>query len=87
MLTKFVIVELNDGLNSKTIEKFIDLSSRFTSSIILSKRGQEANAKNSMELLALSIRKSEELTIKVDGFDQIEAIEKIYRFLTNEVKK
>lgn len=85
MLTKFVIVGLNDGLSSETISDFINLTNKFTSSIILNKREQEANAKSMMELLALSVRKSEELTIKVDGIDQVEAIEDIYKFLSNEV--
>ncbi|AEO93457.1 gp197 [Bacillus phage G] len=84
MLTKFVIIGLNDGLTSETVVDFLNLTNEFTSSIILNKRGHEANAKNMMELLALSVRKTEELTIQIDGIDQVEAIEAIYKFLSNE---
>lgn len=84
MLTKFVIIGLNDGLNSETTSDFLNLTNKFTSSIVLNKRGYEVNAKDTMEMLLLSVRKSEELTIKIDGIDQIEAIEAVYNFLSNE---
>lgn len=84
MVSKFVIVELENGLNATNASAFVNLTGKFTSSIKLKYKNKELDAKSIMGLMSLALYKSSEVTIVVDGPDQVEALEAVSEFLIRE---
>ncbi|WP_022935382.1 HPr family phosphocarrier protein [Mesomycoplasma moatsii] len=65
------------GLHARPASELTKIASTFTSEIKIISNGKEGNAKSIMNIMALGIRKDNEITIEAIGSDAEEAIEKI----------
>ena len=69
------------GIHARPAGLFVKLAGGFQSDIMVVKDGKEANAKRIMALMGLSATKGTEITVKVEGPDEDEAVKAVEDFL------
>ncbi|SNS25542.1 phosphocarrier protein [Anaerovirgula multivorans] len=77
MISKTVVLKNDTGLHARPATLVIKEASKFQSNITFIKGTQESNAKSIMGLMAMGIKKGEEVEIKVDGPDEKETLDTI----------
>lgn len=82
MTEKKIIVKIASGLEARPVALFVQVASRFKSSIYVQVRDKKVNAKSIMGMMSLGVLEGEEITILADGVDEEEAIDKIEQYLT-----
>lgn len=65
------------GLHARPASQLVKVASSFESEVKISANGKSANAKSIMNIMALGIKKDQEITIEVVGSDEAQAAEKI----------
>lgn len=70
------------GLHARPASELSKVASSFSSTIKIIAKGKEGNAKSIMNIMALGIKKDDEITIEAIGADEQQAIEKIQSELT-----
>ncbi len=71
------------GLHARAAAKFVTLASSFASEIELSNQGRKVNGKSIMGVMMLAAAKGTQLTLHVNGNDEIEAIDKLHELVKN----
>ena len=69
------------GIHARPAGLFVKLAGGFQSDITVVKDGKEAKAKRVMALMGLSATKGTEITVKVEGPDEDEAVKAVEDFL------
>ena len=69
------------GIHARPAGLLVKLAGGFQSDITIVKDGKEANAKRIMALMGLSATKGTEITVKVEGPDEDEAVKAVEDFL------
>ena len=69
------------GIHARPAGLFVKLAGGLQSDITVVKDGKEANAKRIMALMGLSATKGTEITVKVEGPDEDEAVKAVEDFL------
>ncbi len=82
-MERSTIVRVSNGLHARPATRFVKLAKSFESSIELVKQGRSANAKSSVKLMLLGVMEDDEITVRAEGADQIEAIEALIGYLEN----
>ena len=72
-----------NGLHARPAAELAALAKRFTSSIVLSSAGKEANTRNIISVLGLGLKKGSVIDLKVEGEDSDEAFQEVVRFFEN----
>src|SRR6059058_5455183 len=75
-----IIVSNSMGLHARPAMQFVDLANQFASDIIVTKPGLEpvtADGKSVMQMIVLEATQGTPLTIKADGNDAQEAVNKL----------
>lgn len=65
------------GLHARPASELTKVASMFTSDVKIITNGKEGNAKSIMNIMALGIKKDDEITIEISGSDEDQAAEKI----------
>ena len=81
MMEKRVVIRLQHGLQARCANQFVQKSSSFNSEISIIKNGRMVAGKGIMGVMALAIRKGEEITLLANGSDEQEAIATLESFL------
>lgn len=82
-MTKFTAQIIDPiGLHARPASELSRISNSFISEIKIIINGKEANAKSIMNIMALGIKKNDEITIEAIGPDEEDAIESIKLELT-----
>jgi len=71
------------GLHARAAAKFVKCASQFSSKIILSKDGIEADGKSIMSILMLAAEKGSTVTLKVFGDDQESAFQALKKLISD----
>ncbi len=69
------------GIHARPAGLLVKLAGGYQSAITVIKDGKEANAKRIMALMGLSATKGTEITVKVEGPDEDEAVRAVEEFL------
>ncbi len=69
------------GIHARPAGLLVKLAGGFQSDITIVKDGKEANAKRIMALMGLSATKGTEITVKVEGPDEDDAVKAVEDFL------
>ena len=72
-----------NGIHLRPSMCLTDLANKYKSEITLEKEDKTANAKSIMEVTMLSIAIKDEITIKINGDDEIEAMKAIEELIKN----
>lgn len=65
------------GLHARPASELTKVASMFSSDVKIITNGKEGNAKSIMNVMALGIKKDDEITIEANGSDEVQAAEKI----------
>ena len=84
MIEKKIVIGLQHGLQARNATEFVQKASSFSSEINLIKGGRLVVAKSIMGIMALAIRKGEEITLIADGSDEHQAVIALETVLLNK---
>ena len=77
MITKKVRVKNKLGLHARPAALIVTTASKFQSEFFIAKDGMRINGKSIMGVMMLAAEMGSELTLELDGPDEIEALEAI----------
>ncbi|MFE7083522.1 HPr family phosphocarrier protein [Priestia megaterium] len=83
MVEKKVVVLLKHGLQARSGAEFVRKASSFNSDINIVKNEKKVVGKSIMGVMALAVRKGEEINLTVEGDDEHRAIVALEKFLLN----
>ncbi len=81
MLIKRIMVQLSGGLQARHTALFVRETCSFQSDIFLSKDGKCVNGKSIMKVMALAVKKGDEITLLINGVDEHAAARTLEKFL------
>ncbi|ADF40312.1 HPr family phosphocarrier protein [Priestia megaterium] len=81
MLIKRMKVQLSGGLLARHTALFVREACSFQSDIFLSKDGKCVNGKSIMKVMALAVKKGDEITLLTNGADEHVAARTLEEFL------
>ncbi|MGB5842134.1 MAG: HPr family phosphocarrier protein, partial [Brucella anthropi] len=82
-MERSTIVRVHEGLHARPATRFVKLAKGFESDIEIAKAGKSVSAKSSFKLMLLGVKELDEVTVRADGADAIEAIEALIGYLEN----
>lgn len=85
MVEAKLYIDYESGLHARPAALFVQVASKFSSQILIQKDNKEVNAKSVMGVMSLNITDGDEIVIKIDGDDEIEAMEAMKRLLYSDL--
>lgn len=83
MLEQNVKIINNTGIHARPADMLVKLCMKYKSKIEVIKEEKVANAKSILNILALGLSKGVEVTIRIDGEDEEEAMTATVDFIQN----
>lgn len=83
MLTKKVIINIENGLEARPVAQLVQVASQYESKIYLECEDKKVNAKSIMGMMSLGLAAGEEVVVSADGEDEEIAVEGIEKYLSN----
>lgn len=83
MIEKIITIINKLGLHARASSKFVTLASKFHSQIELCRDKKIVNAKSIMGVMMLAAPMGTELLLKIQGEDEIEAMEALTHLINN----
>ena len=80
-LQKEIIVRNHQGLHARPAAMFVQIATKFDSSISVSKDGEKVNGKSIMGILMLGAQQECKITLEIDGIDADKAMLELETFL------
>ncbi len=77
---KYIIKDAQ-GIHARPAGKFAKLATEYPCSITIEKAGKNVDAKRIMGVMSLGAKTGDEVVIKADGDQEVQAIEALERFL------
>ncbi|WP_225757060.1 HPr family phosphocarrier protein [Cardiobacterium sp. Marseille-Q4385] len=71
------------GLHARPAKDFVQQAKGFEANVTIIKDGNEYNGKSLMKLLQAGLSKGDQLTLRTDGADEADALEKLADYITN----
>lgn len=72
------------GMHARPAMQFVEVASKFQSSLIVMKDGKEVDGKSIMGMMTLAAEKGSELILTADGDDAQELIDSLSQLLDNK---
>ena len=82
MLTKKFIIK-NDCMGFESINIFVELTSKFDSSIYIETENKKISAKSIIGILSMKLQDGDEITVLVSGEDEDKALKKLEEYFNN----
>lgn len=82
-MERSTIVRVHEGLHARPATRFVKLAKGFEADVELVKDGKAVSAKSSVKLMLLAVKENQEVTVRANGADAIEAIEALIGYLEN----
>ena len=83
MIAKNITIELKTGLEARPVALFVQVASKFESSIYVEYDNKKVNAKSIMGMMSLGLATGEEVKVIAEGNDEAFAIEDIEKYLSS----
>jgi phosphocarrier protein len=77
MQSRSFIIKNRLGLHARAAAQLVQTANKFSSEVVLTKEDMEVNGKSIMGILLLAAPKGTEISVQVDGADEIEGMQKI----------
>ncbi|MBQ3515234.1 MAG: HPr family phosphocarrier protein [Lachnospiraceae bacterium] len=84
MITKKMTINIPSGLEARPVALFVQVASRYESSIFVEIKDKKINAKSIMGMMSLGLSAGEEVVVSADGQDEKDAILNIEKYLSEE---
>ena len=75
------IIKDEQGIHARPAGLFVKEAASCESKITISKDGKEVDAKRILGVMGLGVNKDQEIVLKAEGSDEDQAIEKLSKFL------
>ena len=72
------------GLHARPAAQFVKIAGKYKSAIYISRNDREVNGKSIMGVMTLAAEKGSELTITVDGRDELQAMDALVQLVNNK---
>lgn len=82
-MERSTIVRVHEGLHARPATRFVRLAKSFEADVEIVKDGKAVSAKSSVKLMLLGVKENQEVTVRANGADAIEAIEALIGYLEN----
>ena len=82
MVEKEAVIVPEAGLHARPAAQFVKEAKSYTSDIVVTKDGAEANAKSSLRLMTLGARQGDRVVIRAEGEDEEAAVEALAAILS-----
>ena len=82
-MERSTVVRVHEGLHARPATRFVKLAKSFECDIEIIKDGKAASAKSSVKLMLLAVKENQEVVVRANGADAIEAIEALIAYLEN----
>lgn len=74
MVKKTIKIINKYGIHARPARMIVEAASKFNSDVLLSKNGEEINAKSIMGILMLEAKKDSKVILRIDGKDEKKAM-------------
>ncbi|MDA3846131.1 MAG: HPr family phosphocarrier protein [Vallitaleaceae bacterium] len=81
MIEKKIEVKIPTGLETTPVAMFVQVVGQFSSNVYVSLQNKKVNGKSIMGMMSLGILEGEDVTVTVDGEDEVSAMKKIEAYL------
>ncbi len=75
------VIKDEQGIHARPAGLFVKEAASCESKITISKDGKEVDAKRILGVMGLGVKKEQEIVLKAEGSDEDQAIEKLSKFL------
>ena len=75
------VIKDEQGIHARPAGLFVKEAASCESKITISKDGKEVDAKRILGVMGLGVKKDQEIVLKAEGSDEDQAIEKLSKFL------
>jgi len=83
MLEAKIILKNQTGLHARPASILVTEAGKFKSDIYILKDGREINAKSILGVLSMGARKGDEITLRISGEDEEQALSRLTELLEN----
>ncbi|HOK33125.1 MAG TPA: HPr family phosphocarrier protein [Fervidobacterium sp.] len=83
MLEAKIVLKNQTGLHARPASILVTEAGKFKSDIYILKDGREINAKSILGVLSMGARKGDEITIRISGEDEEQALSRLTELLEN----
>lgn len=83
MIQESVTIINKLGLHARAAAKFVNVASKFSSSIRIAKGDKEVDGKSIMSVMMLAAAQGSELQVSIDGSDEQEALSALKDLINN----
>lgn len=84
MVEQTTTVRLRSGLLARPAALFVQEANKFSSDTFVEKDGKSVNAKSIMGIMSLAIANGQQITVKADGSDAQDAVNRLVEMVTSE---
>lgn len=84
MIEKEIVIKNETGLHARPAAIFVETADRFSSEVELEFDGIVINAKSIIGVLSLGIGKGDKVLLRIDGDDELEAMDKLLEMVENK---
>ena len=84
MINKTILIQNKLGLHARSASVFVRTASGFASSVTVSSKHATANGKSIMSMMLLQASRGTEISLEIEGNDELEAIEAIVTLINNK---
>lgn len=82
MISKIVTINAKEGFHARPASVFVKMASGFQSEVNLLYGDNRVNGKSIMSILTLGATGGSQVTVEVNGADEVEALESLSNFIT-----
>lgn len=82
-MERSTIVRVHEGLHARPATRFVKLAKSFECDIEIVRDGKAVSAKSPVKLMLLGVKENQEVTVRAEGADSIEAVEALIGYLEN----
>lgn len=87
MLKRKITIKNKLGLHARAAVKFVNLANRFNSSVKILKDRNEIDGKSVLGILTLAAIQGTEITLKVSGRDESQALKALVSLINNKFEE
>jgi phosphocarrier protein len=84
MIERTVVIQNRLGLHARACSVFVKEAAKFASHVFLARDGLEVNGKSILGVMMLAAERGAELTLRVDGADENEAMEALVKVIDDK---
>lgn len=84
MLKKNITIKIPNGLEARPVALLVQVASQYESSVYVECEEKKVNAKSIMGMMSLGLSAGEDVTVIINGEDEVHAMEEIEKYLSSD---